>query len=132
MPFPVLFFLSIRQLNPISVIHQAGPNEPTEPDEGSQFGLAVEESRPEVKEPPLYKVFLLNDDFTPMEFVVSVLQYFFAMNREAATRVMMHVHTQGKGICGTFTKDIAETKVMQVNEFARSHQHPLKCAMEEA
>jgi ATP-dependent Clp protease adaptor protein ClpS len=112
---------------------QSSPTEPGgNPQEQSEFGLAVEESRPELKPPPLYKVFILNDDYTPMEFVTSVLQHFFAMSRELATRVMLNVHTQGKGVCGVFSHDIAETKVVQVNEFARSHQHPLQCAMEEA
>ena len=95
-------------------------------------GLAVQEERPEVKKPPLYKVFLINDDFTPMGFVEYVLQKFFAMSDETATRVMLSVHTQGRGVCGVFTKDIAETKVVQVNEFSRHHQHPLMCTMEEA
>lgn len=105
-----------------------------EPEGEAEFdrGLAVQEERPEVKKPPLYKVFLINDDFTPMGFVEYVLQRFFAMSDETATRVMLSVHTQGRGVCGVFTKDIAETKVVQVNEFSRHHQHPLMCTMEEA
>ena len=95
-------------------------------------GVAVQESRPEVKEPPRFKVILLNDDFTPMDFVVEVLQTFFGMDRENATRVMLHVHTKGKGVCGVYTRDIAETKVALVNRFARKRQHPLLCTMEEA
>jgi len=95
-------------------------------------GLAVEQARPKLKQPRMYKVILLNDDYTPMEFVVQVLEYFFAMNREKATQVMLHVHTRGKGVCGVYTHDIAETKVAQVNDFSRSHQHPLLCTMEEA
>ncbi|MDD3517055.1 MAG: ATP-dependent Clp protease adapter ClpS [Chromatiales bacterium] len=95
-------------------------------------GLAVEEARPKLKPPPMYKVVLLNDDYTPMEFVVEVLEIFFRMDREQATRVMLHVHTRGKGVCGVYSRDVAETKVIQVNEFAREHQHPLLCAMEEA
>ena len=95
-------------------------------------GIAVQEERPEVKKPPLYKVFLINDDYTPMGFVEYVLQKFFAMSDETATRVMLSVHTQGRGVCGVFTKDIAETKVAQVTEFSRHHQHPLMCTMEEA
>ncbi len=95
-------------------------------------GLDVQEERPKVKRPPLYKVVLINDDYTPMEFVVHVLESFFNMNREKATRIMLHVHTRGKGICGVFTRDIAETKVSQVNEYSRANQHPLLCAMEEA
>ena len=93
-------------------------------------GLAVEESKPEVKRPPMYKVLLLNDDFTPMEFVVHILEKFFSMERHKATQVMLAVHTEGQGVCGTFTRDIAESKVMQVNDYARKHQHPLLCTME--
>ena len=95
-------------------------------------GLAVAPAKPRLKRPPLYKVVLLNDDYTPMEFVVHVLEQFFRMDREKATRVMLHVHTQGVGVCGVFTKDVAETKVQQVNEFSRANQHPLLCDMEEA
>ncbi len=95
-------------------------------------GLIVEEARPKLKRPPLYKVVLLNDDYTPMEFVVQVLEQFFAMGRTKATQIMLHVHTQGKGICGVFSREIAETKVAQVNEFSRRHQYPLLCTMEEA
>lgn len=93
-------------------------------------GLAVQESKPEVKRPPMYKVVLLNDDYTPMEFVVHVLEQFFSLDRPAATRVMLTVHTQGKGVCGTFTREIAETKVEQVNNYSRNNQHPLLCTME--
>ena len=95
-------------------------------------GLAVQEQKPKLKKPPLYKVMLLNDDYTPMEFVVQVLEHFFQMNREKATQVMLHVHTRGMGVCGVFGKDVAETKVALVNDFSRSHQHPLLCTMEEA
>lgn len=82
-------------------------------------------------EPPLYKVLLLNDDFTPMEFVVHVLQRFFGMDRERATVIMLKVHNEGVGLAGVYPRDIAETKVRQVVEFARSHHHPLQCVMEE-
>jgi len=95
-------------------------------------GLAVEEARPKLKRPPMYKVVLINDDYTPMDFVVHVLESFFNMNREKATRVMLQVHSRGKGVCGVFTRDIAETKVFQVNEYSRANQHPLLCTMEEA
>jgi ATP-dependent Clp protease adaptor protein ClpS len=81
--------------------------------------------------PRLYKVLLLNDDFTPMDFVILVLQKFFAMNREQATRIMLQVHNEGRGLCGVFTRDIAATKVEQVAAFARDNQHPLACVMEE-
>ncbi len=94
-------------------------------------GLAVQEGRPKLKRPPLFKVILLNDDYTPMEFVVEVLEGFFHMDRERATQVMLHVHTRGRGVCGVFTRDIAETKVAQVNEYSRNNQHPLLCTMEE-
>ena len=95
-------------------------------------GLAVEAVKPKLKRPPLYKVVLLNDDYTPMEFVVEVLQIFFGMDRQKATQIMLHVHTRGKGVCGVYSHDIAETKVMQVNNYSREHQHPLLCVMEEA
>tara|TARA_B100000674_G_C37881006_1_gene934317 strand:+ start:347 stop:670 length:324 start_codon:yes stop_codon:yes gene_type:complete len=98
-------------------------------DEGD---LAVATAEPKLKKPPLFKVLLLNDDFTPMEFVVLVLEQIFRMDKEKATRVMLHVHTQGVGVCGVFTREIAETKVSQVNEFSRANQHPLLCEMEEA
>jgi ATP-dependent Clp protease adaptor protein ClpS len=104
--------------------------EPLRPERDQERGLAVEEARPEVAKPPMYQVVLLNDDYTPMEFVVSVLETFFQMNRQKATQVMLHVHTRGKGVCGVFTREVAETKVTQVNEFSRSHQHPLLCTME--
>lgn len=94
--------------------------------------LAVDEARPATKRPPLFKVLLLNDDYTPMEFVVEVLERFFRMDRSKATQIMLHVHTRGKGICGLFTYDIAETKVALVNQYSRDHQHPLLCTMEEA
>ncbi len=102
------------------------------PNEERESGLTVQEARPKLRRPPMFKVLLLNDDYTPMEFVVQVLETFFAMNREKATQIMLHVHTRGVGVCGVYTKDIAETKVVQVNDFARSHQHPLMCTMEEA
>jgi ATP-dependent Clp protease adaptor protein ClpS len=95
-------------------------------------GLAVEEARPQIKQPPLFEVVLLNDDYTPMEFVVDVLEKFFGMNRPTATRVMLEVHTQGKGVCGVFTYEIAETKVAQVTTYSRDNQHPLMCTLEEA
>jgi ATP-dependent Clp protease adaptor protein ClpS len=94
-------------------------------------GLAVEAEKPKLQRPPLYKVILLNDDYTPMDFVVEVLQIFFGMDRHKATQIMLHVHTRGKGVCGVYTHDIAETKVSQVNSYSREHQHPLLCIMEE-
>ena len=93
-------------------------------------GLLVAESTPKVKQPPMFRVLLVNDDYTPMEFVVEVLERFFALNRADATRIMLEVHTRGQGVCGIFTYQIAETKVAQVMDMARQHGHPLQCTME--
>jgi len=90
----------------------------------------VEEAKPEIKIPRKYKVFLLNDDYTPMEFVVEVLNMFFSLNSLKATEIMLEVHHKGKGICGVFTRDIAETKAAQVNAYAHSQEHPLLCEIE--
>lgn len=100
------------------------------PKQQQDTGIAVQEARPKLKKPPMYKVIMLNDDYTPMEFVVHVLEKFFSLNRPTATRVMLQVHTQGKGVCGIFTHEIAETKVSQVNAYARDNQHPLLCTLE--
>lgn len=87
-------------------------------------------TRPRTKKPSNYKVLMLNDDYTPMEFVVHVLERFFSKSREEATQIMLHVHRRGVGICGVFTYEVAETKVTQVTEFARRNQHPLRCTLE--
>ena len=92
----------------------------------------LEAKKAKVKLPPMYKVMLLNDDYTPMEFVVLVLQKFFAMTRERATQVMLKVHREGMGICGVYPRDVASTKVQQVADYSRKHQHPLQCVMEES
>ena len=92
----------------------------------------VTRTRPRTKKPSNYKVLMLNDDYTPMEFVVHVLQSFFKMDLEDATRVMLHVHQRGVGVCGIFPYEVAETKVAQVIEFARQNQHPLQCTLEKA
>ena len=89
-------------------------------------------SKPEIKRPPLYKILLLNDDFTPMEFVILVLEKFFRKSRAEATQIMLHVHKKGMGICGLYPYEIAESKVVQVMEFARKNQHPLQCTIEKA
>ncbi len=94
--------------------------------------LALLEAKPKLKRPPLYKVILLNDDYTPMEFVVHILESLFVMDRETATRIMLEVHTRGMGVCGIFTHEIAQTKVAQVNHYSREHEHPLQCTMEKA
>ncbi len=96
---------------------------------GTGVGVATK-TKPKTAKPSLYKVLLLNDDYTPMEFVVLTLQRFFRMDIEAATRVMLHVHQRGVGVCGIFTYEVAETKVSQVIDFAREHNHPLQCTME--
>ncbi len=99
--------------------------------EGTGTGLATR-TRAKTKKPTPYRVLLLNDDYTPMEFVVLVLQRFFRMDMEAATRVMLHVHQKGVGVCGVFSYEVAETKVTQVMDFARQNQHPLQCTLEKA
>ncbi|MDJ0878965.1 MAG: ATP-dependent Clp protease adapter ClpS [Halieaceae bacterium] len=111
-------------------IRLSGDDSDQEDGFGDDSGLAVQEAKPKLKKPPLYKVILLNDDYTPMEFVVEVLEIFFRMNREQATQIMLTVHTQGKGVCGIYTRDIAETKMNQVNQYSRDHQHPLLCEVE--
>jgi ATP-dependent Clp protease adaptor protein ClpS len=98
----------------------------------NDHGLLVAPSKPEVAPPPQYQVMLLNDDYTPMDFVVTVLQSFFSMDLDQATQVMLHVHTRGRGVCGVYSREVAETKVAQVNEFSRMNQHPLLCTMERA
>lgn len=97
-----------------------------------QDGTDLASSKIRTAPPPMYKVVLLNDDFTPMDFVVIVLERFFYMGREQATQVMLKIHTEGRGICGTFTRDVAATKVSQVRDYARTHEHPLQCVMEES
>ncbi|MFP8965105.1 ATP-dependent Clp protease adapter ClpS [Pokkaliibacter sp. CJK22405] len=99
-------------------------------DDAMDHGLAVQPAKPKLKEPPKYQVVMLNDDYTPMDFVVHVLQYFFSMDEESATQVMLAVHQKGKGICGIFPKDLAETRAQQVNQYARQSQHPLMCEVE--
>ncbi|GKS68213.1 ATP-dependent Clp protease adaptor protein ClpS [Nitrosomonas sp. PY1] len=98
--------------------------------ETATLRLKQQQEKSKEKIPPLYKILLLNDDYTPMEFVIEVLTRFFSMNQEQAIRVMLKVHTEGVGVCGVYTSDIASTKVKQVIDFARKNQHPLKCVME--
>jgi ATP-dependent Clp protease adaptor protein ClpS len=107
-------------------------DQPKKHEHHSGYDLAVEEARPKIKQPPLYRVVLINDDFTPMEFVVEILESVFGMERTRATQVMLEVHTKGKGICGVYNFEIAETKVAQVMSIAEQHQHPLLCTMEES
>jgi len=105
---------------------------PDQQDPSRSGDLAVQEAKPKLKRPPLYRVVLLNDDYTPMEFVVHILEQFFGMSREKAVRVMLTVHTQGKGVCGVYSREIAETKVALVNDYSRENNHPLLCTMEYA
>ncbi len=106
------------------------PEQPSDP--GNQGGLAVAPAKPALKRPALYKVLLMNDDFTPMEFVVHVLEQFFGMGREKATQVMLAVHTSGSAVAGVFPRDVAETKSAQVNDYAQEHNHPLLSRVEMA
>jgi ATP-dependent Clp protease adaptor protein ClpS len=96
---------------------------------GTNTGVVVK-TKPKTKKPSMYKVIMLNDDYTPMEFVIHVLERFFSKNREEATQIMLHVHQRGVGVCGVFTYEVAETKVTQVMDFARQNQHPLQCTLE--
>ena len=110
---------------------ERGAGSRTPGDEDGRSGTAIiTKTKPRTKRPNLYRVLLLNDDYTPMEFVVHVLERFFNKDRDAATRIMLHVHQNGVGECGVFTYEVAETKVTQVMDFARKHQHPLQCVME--
>lgn len=101
-----------------------------EPFHDDEADLAVQTALPELKRPPMYAVVLLNDDYTPMEFVIEILQQYFAMNLDQATQVMLTVHYEGKGVAGVYPRDIAETKANQVNNYARSQGHPLLCQIE--
>ncbi|OEY67207.1 ATP-dependent Clp protease adapter ClpS [Marinobacter sp. X15-166B] len=113
--------------NSLLVLSQGGGDEP-----GHQDDLSVAPAKPALKRPARYRVVLLNDDYTPMDFVVEVLMIFFGMNEEKATQVMLLVHTQGKAVCGVYTRDIAETKAAQVNQYSTECEHPLLCEIERA
>lgn len=104
-------------------------NPPSVPDNGPQTGLMLK-ARPKTRKPSMYKVLLLNDDFTPMEFVVHVLERFFSKTRDEATEIMLHVHRRGVGLCGVYTYEVAETKMTQVMDYARANEQPLQCTME--
>jgi len=119
--------MGISEIYTLSFI--SGSHEDDADDHG---GLAVQESKPILRRPPMYKVIMHNDDYTPMDFVVLVLETFFYMNREQATGVMLKVHTEGKAVCGVYPRDIAETKAAQVNQCAKDNQHPLLCEIEAA
>ena len=123
--------LLVRAVTGASAIRAAGDDDPHGPDGDDLIGLATR-TRTRPKKPSMFKVLMLNDDYTPMEFVVLVLKRFFHMDLEQATRVMLHVHQRGVGVCGIFPYEIAETKVNQVMDFARQNQHPLQCTLEKA
>ena len=101
-----------------------------EDDHDQDTGFTTTTAKPKLKQPPLYKVILINDDYTPMDFVVDVLRSFFNMNVEKATQIMLKVHTEGKGVCGVYGKDVAETKAAQVNDYSREYEQPLLCSVE--
>jgi ATP-dependent Clp protease adaptor protein ClpS len=135
---PLSYFRKMTIQNPLRTT--AGPDRDDDdqgggnngrPGVGPGVGLATR-TRPKTKKPSHYKVLLLNDDYTPMEFVVHVLKAFFSMDTDQATRVMLHVHQKGVGVCGIFTYEVAETKVTQVMDFAKKNQHPLQCTLEKA
>lgn len=111
----------------IRLTFMQSPGQPGHEEDG---GLAVETSKPQLQPPARYKVIMLNDDYTPMDFVVEVLETFFMLNREKATQIMLRVHTEGRAVCGVYSRDVAETKTAQVNEYARECQHPLMCQIE--
>jgi len=107
------------------------PDKGSDDDDNTNLGIATK-TRAKTQKPSPYKVLILNDDYTPMEFVVLVLKRFFNMDIDEATRVMLHVHQKGVGVCGTFSYEVAETKVTQVMDFARKNEHPLQCTLEKA
>ncbi|MCR9078576.1 MAG: ATP-dependent Clp protease adapter ClpS [Hyphomonadaceae bacterium] len=122
--------MSIR-IDRITLSDPEGPQGPTGPDGGDEGGLGIAtKTRVRTKKPSMYRVLILNDDYTPMEFVVLILERFFGKSREQATRIMLHVHQKGVGVCGVYTYEVAETKVAQVMDMARRNEHPLQCTME--
>ncbi len=122
--------MSIR-IDRIKLSDPEGPNDPMNPDGGDDAGLGIAtKTRVRTKKPSMYRVLILNDDYTPMEFVVLILERFFGKSREQATRIMLHVHQKGVGVCGVYTYEVAETKVAQVMDMARRNEHPLQCTME--
>jgi ATP-dependent Clp protease adaptor protein ClpS len=122
--------MSIR-IDRIQLSDPNGPADPQDPGQDDNGGLSVAtKTRVRTKKPSMYRVLILNDDYTPMEFVVLILERFFNKDREQATRIMLHVHQKGVGVCGVYTYEVAETKVAQVMDMARRNEHPLQCTME--
>jgi len=117
-------------MTPVSRISRMSSSDNDRPDNGGPQTGVVIKTRPKTKRPSMYKVLMLNDDYTPMEFVVHVLERFFGKNRDEATQIMLHVHQRGVGVCGVYTYEVAETKVTQVMDLARQNQHPLQCTIE--
>ena len=117
-------------LVPLMLMAGPGPGDPDDNQDDGTGTAVITREKTETKRPDLYKVLMLNDDYTPMEFVVHVLERYFQKSIEEATRIMLMVHQQGVGVCGVFTYEVAETKVTQVMDFARKHQHPLQCTLE--
>lgn len=122
----------MRKTPYLHLVFPYGPRSQGEPEEGAPEGdVAVQETRPELAPPPMYKVVIMNDDYTPMDFVVEILESFFNMDREKATRVMLVIHTEGQATVGIYTRDVAETKAAQVVDYAQQNQHPLLCRVEQ-
>ena len=130
MKWDLLAMPVVEKLRPAWMVAEAGDGDEPEIDAGHDIGLVAEEAEPELKRPQMYKVMLLNDDYTPMEFVVHILEAFFGMNREKATQIMLVVHTEGAAVVGIFPRDIAETKSEQVNQYAQENSHPLMSTVE--
>jgi ATP-dependent Clp protease adaptor protein ClpS len=130
MKWDLLAMRAVEKLRPAWMVAQAGDGDEPEIGEEHDIGLVTEEAEPELKRPQMYKVMLLNDDYTPMEFVVHILEAFFGMNREKATQIMLVVHTEGAAVVGIFPRDIAETKSEQVNQHAQENSHPLMSTVE--
>jgi ATP-dependent Clp protease adaptor protein ClpS len=130
MKWDLLAMRAVEKLRPAWMVAQAGDGDEPEIGEEHDIGLVTEEAEPELKRPQMYKVMLLNDDYTPREFVVHILEAFFGMNREKATQIMLVVHTEGAAVVGIFPRDIAETKSEQVNQHAQENSHPLMSTVE--
>ena len=130
MKWDLLAMRAVEKLRPAWMVAQAGEGDEPEIGEEHDIGLVTDEAEPELKRPQMYKVMLLNDDYTPMEFVVHILEAFFGMNREKATQIMLVVHTEGAAVVGIFPRDIAETKSEQVNQYAQENSHPLMSTVE--
>ncbi len=116
--------------NPFIAVSMSSDDEEWQHDDDGAGAVAIERVKPRLQRPRMYKVVMMNDDYTPMDFVVHVLELFFNMHREQATHIMLKVHTEGRAVCGTYTRDIAETKAEQVNAYARQNEHPLLCNIE--